>query len=59
MSDCNCKQDKCICFDTYKIRMGSESLTEEEVRTMAENWHKMFNRHRVGSRVITLKEFDE
>jgi transposase len=39
-----------------------EQLSEEDkakAKEIAERYHKIFNKSRVGSRVITIREFDD
>lgn len=54
----------CTCYDDLMYFAGfglndQEVMTGEEAKQVAENMHKINNRHRVGSRVITLREFDD
>jgi hypothetical protein len=51
--------DICQMAKYPQVLTWSDPPTAEEAKELAERYHKIFNRHRVGSRVITLREFDE
>jgi hypothetical protein len=52
----------CTCADDVLFFAGYDKprheMTDDEAKEVAENMHKIRNRHKVGSRVVTIKEFD-